>query len=143
MAVPEEIRNVERPTNTVVVQRGGGPRRYAVVERIGCKRVDGRNVPVNGYTVGHIMNGAFVPLADPVGRRKVEIKDWADIVLVDRVSRPLLDDLMGVYEAVDAMRVFCQAKNPGRGCGQKVGLSMMLDQDSCDTQEGSFPPKTS
>ncbi len=32
---------------------------------------------------------------------------------------------------------------PFRGCGQKVGLSMMLDQDSCDTQEGSFPPKTS
>jgi len=109
MAVPEEIRNVERPTNTVVVQRGGGPRRYAVVERIGCKRVDGRNVPVNGYTVGHIIDGAFVALADPVGRRKAEIKDWADIVLVDRVSRPLLDDLMGVYDAVDAMRIYVTA----------------------------------
>lgn len=109
MAVPEEIRNVERPTNTVVVQRGSGPRRYAVVERIGCRRVDGRNVPVNGYTVGHIIDGAFVPLADPVARRKVEIRDWADVVLVDQVSRPLLDELMGVYEAVDAMRIYVMA----------------------------------
>jgi hypothetical protein len=32
---------------------------YAVVERVGCKRVGNRNVPVNGSTVGHIIQPAF------------------------------------------------------------------------------------
>ena len=62
MAVPEEIRRVERPTNTVVVDRGGnGPKRYAVVERVGCRRVNGKNRPVDGRTVGHIISGGYVP----------------------------------------------------------------------------------
>ena len=48
--------------NTVIVDRGGnGPKRYAVVERVGCRCIDGKNRPVDGKTVGHIIDGAFVP----------------------------------------------------------------------------------
>ena len=45
MAVPEEIRKVERPKNTKVVDHGGtGLRRYAVIARTGCRRVNGKNI---------------------------------------------------------------------------------------------------
>ena len=70
MAIPEEIRNVARPKNTIVVKRGNGPLQYAVVERVGCKRVGESNIPVNGYTVGHIIDGSFVAISDQVAQRK-------------------------------------------------------------------------
>ncbi len=109
MAVPEEIRKVERPTNTVVVKRGNGPLMYAVIERIGCKRIGTSNVPVDGYTVGHIIEGAFVPFKDPVATRKIELKDYADVVLIDSVSHSLLDELYAVYSAADAMKIYAIA----------------------------------
>ena len=44
MAVPEEIRMVERPVNTIVEDRGkDGPFRYAVRERNGVRYVKGGN----------------------------------------------------------------------------------------------------
>jgi len=61
MAIPEEVRTVERPRNTIVVKRGNGPLKYAVAERVGCKQVGESNVPVNGCTVGHIIQGSYVP----------------------------------------------------------------------------------
>ena len=47
MPVPENIRKVERPINTVVVDTGNiGPRRYAVRERLGIKYIDKDHNPV-------------------------------------------------------------------------------------------------
>lgn len=106
MAIPEEIRNVARPKNTIVVKRGNGPLKYAVVQRVGCKRVGDSNIPVNGYTVGHIIEGAFVAISDPVAQRKTELKDYADVVLIDSVSRPLLDELNTVYLTSDALKIY-------------------------------------
>lgn len=122
MAVPEEIRAVERPVNTVVVDRGGsGPRRWAVVERVGCRRVDGRNLPVNGGTVGHIMAGRYVPLgAAPVSGAAPDVRGWADAELVHRVASPLLDELLAVYGAADALNAYALAcmrvLRPGIAC---------------------------
>jgi transposase len=109
MAIPEEIRKVERPRNTIVVKRGNGRLKYAVVERVGCKRVGDSNIPVNGYTVGHIIDGAFVAISDPVAQRKTELKDYADVVLIDSVSRSLLDELYAVYSASDALKIYGMA----------------------------------
>ena len=109
MAIPEAVRKVERPRNTIVVRRGNGPLMYAVVERIGCRRIGDSNVPLNGYTVGHIIQGAFVPSSDAVSQRKTELKDYADAVLIDLVSRELLEDLYAVYSAPDAMRIYAIA----------------------------------
>ena len=36
---------------------------YAVRQRVGCKNVGGRHLPVNGPTIGHIIDGAYVPVA--------------------------------------------------------------------------------
>jgi hypothetical protein len=109
MAIPDAVRQVERPRNTIVVKRGNGPLMYAVVERIGCRHVGGSNIPVNGYTVGHIVQGSFVPCGDSVSQRRTELKDYADVVLIHSVSRQLLDELYAVYCASDAMRIYAIA----------------------------------
>ena len=61
MGVPEEIRKVERPVNTIVYKVKEGT--YGVRERAGLKYgPDGKPRPVNGKVVGHIVNGKYVPL---------------------------------------------------------------------------------
>lgn len=110
MAIPEAIRKVERPVNSVVVDHGGcGPLRYAVIERVGCRHVNGRNMPVDGRTIGHIVEGVFVAIRDEVASRTVELKDYADVVLIDRLSHSLLAELFTVYNAKDAMRIYAVA----------------------------------
>ena len=120
MAVPEEIRRVERPTNTVVVDRGGnGPKRYAVVERVGCRRVNGKNRPVDGRTVGHIICGRYVPKGpkaddgnprDPVEGIVPEVRGWACPKLVWQEAEGLFDELVAVFDggdAVNALAIAC------------------------------------
>ena len=111
MAVPEEIRKVERPKNTKVVDHGGtGLRRYAVIARTGCKRVDGKNIPVEGGTVGHIIDGRFVPMEhEDLRRSRVELKDYADVCLVDSLSKDLLDELEKCYSISDARKIYVLA----------------------------------
>ena len=122
MAVPEEIRAVERPVNTVVVDHGGnGPRRWAVIQRVGCRRVNGSNRPVDGGTVGHIVGGRFVPLsAAPVAGAAPDVRGWADAELVHRVGSPLLGELLAVYDAADAVNAYALAcmrvLRPGIAC---------------------------
>ena len=54
MGVPKYIREVPRPTNTIVIDNGkDGPTRYAVRERSGVQYVSGGNPqPKNGKVVG-------------------------------------------------------------------------------------------
>ena len=46
MAIPEEIRSVPRPKNTVVYAYGKNKDRYGVKARVGCKYKNGKNYPV-------------------------------------------------------------------------------------------------
>ena len=64
MAIPEEIRRVARPKNTVVVLSGSkGANLYAVRERAGFKYGPrGNPQPINGRIIGHIVDGRYVPL---------------------------------------------------------------------------------
>ena len=64
MAIPEEIRRVARPKNTVVVLSGTkGAKRYAVRERAGYTYGPrGNSQPINGRIIGHIVDGRYVPL---------------------------------------------------------------------------------
>ena len=57
MAVPESIRKVPRPVNTIVQDNGKeGPNRYPVRERISVTYVSGGNPqPKNGKVIGHIV----------------------------------------------------------------------------------------
>ena len=64
MPVPETIRTVKRPINTIVDDNNrNGPLRYAVRERAGTKYIPGKNPqPHNGRVIGHIIKDKFVPI---------------------------------------------------------------------------------
>jgi len=113
MPIPHEILAVARPSNTVVIAYGKGKCLYGVRQRIGCRYIDGRHLPVNGPTIGHILMGRYVPLeaeAMPsVAQSPVDLKDWADIALSDSVFCSILIDLECIYAKDDAMKIYCIA----------------------------------
>ena len=98
MKVPEEIRKVERPKNTVVECTGKeGKNMYPVRERAGVKYVKGSNPqPHNGKVVGHIIDGKFVPVGKKMSE-KAESLSYGAAAMIKQVSRDILDDLMAVY----------------------------------------------
>lgn len=89
MPIPREILDVPRPKNTVVIAYGSGKKRYAVRQRVGCRNAGGRHLPVNGPTIGHIVDGAYVPIEksapQDVSLSPIDLKDWAGVVLCDRL----------------------------------------------------------
>lgn len=130
MPVPAEILAVERPKNTVVYVYGKNKDRYGVKARIGCKHKNGKNYPVNGPTVGHIIDGVYVPIPEQedepasISQSPADIKDWAGEELLLRLGQELLDELRQVYDRKDSEKIFCIAAlrvlNPGiRDCELK------------------------
>lgn len=113
MPIPVEILAVERPRNTVVIAYGKDKNLYAVRQRVGCRNENGRHLPVNGPTVGHIIDGRYVPVEDErvpdVSSSPADIKDWAGVMLCDRLSGSLLDELSAVYSGHDALKAYCIA----------------------------------
>lgn len=123
MPIPKEILAVPRPRNSVVIAYGKNKDRYSVRSRVGCRRVNGGNRPVNGPTIGHIIDGKFVPVEKEAEPRNVslthtvEIKDWAGIVLCQMLFGEILKELEAVYSHSDALKIYCIAIlrvcNPG------------------------------
>lgn len=113
MTIPAEILAVKRPANTVVQVYGKNKDRYLVRQRVGCKYMNGRRIPQNGPTVGHIINMQFIPLEaqspDSVFQCGPDLKDWADIILCDHLFKPVLDELLLVYNRKDALKIYCIA----------------------------------
>ena len=113
MPIPHEILSVERPKNTIVIAYGKDKHLYAVRQRVGCKNIDGRHVPVNGPTIGHITGGKFVPIeaerSAKVASSNIDLKDWASVVLCDRLFSDILSDLKRFYESSDALKIYCIA----------------------------------
>ena len=111
MPIPKEILSVPRPKNTVVTVYGVNKDRFAVRQRVGCIRKNGKNYPVNGPTVGHIVNGTYVPKPTKerckVQHADVDIKDWGNIIECDQVAHSLLNDLRNVYNEIDAQTIYC------------------------------------
>lgn len=46
----------------VFIAYGSGKKPFDVRRRVGCRNVGGRNLPVNGPTIRHIVDGAYVPI---------------------------------------------------------------------------------
>lgn len=105
MPIPKEILAVERPSNTVVQAYGKNKDRYAVKQRVGCRRVGGRNVPINGPTIGHIVDGAYVPMKR-LTSDAADLKDWANVVYCDSLFRDIIDELCLQYDRTDAVRIY-------------------------------------
>lgn len=92
MPIPKNILDVERPVNTVVIAYGKNKDRFAVRQRVGCRYVNGRSLPVNGPTIGHIIDGKFVPLDEisPVREQGADMKDWGNVVYCDMLFKDIL-----------------------------------------------------
>jgi transposase len=108
MPIPKDILEVKRPKNTVVMAYGKNKDKYAVKQRIGCKRKDGRNVPVNGPTIGHIENHAYVP-CKKLKRESPDLKDWANVTYCDRLFSDIIGELDGQYEHRTSLQIYCIA----------------------------------
>ena len=108
MAVPEEIRKVPRPKNTIVVAYGRNKDKYAVKSRIGCKSVNGRKIPIDGPTIGHIIDGVYVAdMKQPdMKESSCDFKRWADVQLCCDLSQDILSDLREFYNEKEAMRTY-------------------------------------
>ncbi len=111
MPIPREILDVPRPVNTVVAVYGKNKDRYAVKQRVGCKRVDGRNLPVTGPTIGHIIDGEYVPIpsASSVAAAGFDLLDWAVIEYAARFMEPLIPELLQHYNREDTEKISCIA----------------------------------
>ena len=111
MPIPQNILAVERPVNTVVISYGKNNNLYAVRQRIGCKYVDGRRVPVNGPTIGHIVDDVYIPTDTAAPQNlsisSVDLKDWANIILCDSVFKDMIGELCQVYSRSDALKIYC------------------------------------
>ena len=114
MSVPEEIRRVKRPTNTVVVSYGpSNAKKYAVRERIGVKYVPGGNPqPINGKVIGYIVDNQYVPLPDTAGSQNKEYPatlSWAGATLLKTVAEDIVKDLLEVFEIKRVFTIIAMA----------------------------------
>ncbi len=113
MPVPEEIRAVERPKNTIVEMRTNkrGDARYIVRERNGSVYTDGRSRPRNGGIVGFIINGEYIPKSEagPLEPEEIRMTTWAVERLVMDVTKDIIEDLRKVYDEEDAETLYCMA----------------------------------
>ena len=107
MAVPEEIRKVPRPVNTVVEDSGRpGPLRYSVRERASIRYVPGGNPqPRNGKVIGHIIDGEYVPVRQDTSIAGPDMLSYGTSALVRSVTTDMLSDLMQIYSPRDAYTI--------------------------------------
>lgn len=121
MSIPEEIRAVPRPKNSIVHAYGKNKDHYSVIARAGCVWKNGKAYPVNGATIGHIIDGVYVPIekpaAEPVSFSPVTLKNWGSAQLCfDQIST-LKEELLSFYTPEDAEKILAIAilrvVNPG------------------------------
>ena len=131
MPIPKEILAVERPKNTVVMVYGKNKDKYAVKKRIGCRRVGKRNVPVNGPTIGHIIDGAYVPTKRLV-TCDADLRDWANVAYCDSLFKDIIEELCLQYDRKDAVRIYvisilrvCYPGIKDRELGDRYAESML------------------
>ena len=121
MPIPKEVLAVTRPKNTVVIAYGKDKNLYSVRQRVGCRNENGRHLPVNGPTIGHIVDLKYIPINDTepadVSLSPIDLKDWANVVLCDRLFKSIQAELFAVYSNPDALKIYCisvlRVCNPG------------------------------
>ena len=128
MGVPKEIREVKRPTNTVVCDNGKDtPYRYSVRERAASgKYVRGKfPQPKNGKVIGHIINFQYVELPKKEQKAKseptkseskpasneaaaswdAEVLSYGAPAFAYRFCDDIVQDLLEIYDAADVYSI--------------------------------------
>ena len=101
MPIPKEILAVKRPSSTVVKARG---ERFVVIKRT-SKRKGGRVVPVDLGMVGEIIDGRFVERVIKRKKKAIDIKDYGEVTLCNKMGCDLLQELANVWDIGDAKRL--------------------------------------
>lgn len=111
MAVPADIRAVERPVNTIVDDSGrDGPKRYAVRERTSTKYIPGGNPqPRNGKVIGHIIDHQYVPINVSIAEAGPDMLSYGASALVKSVTQDLFHDLLAVFAANEVYTMMAMA----------------------------------
>lgn len=113
MGVPENIRAVPRPRNTVVIDSGSnGAKRYSVHARLTSICKPGCNPrPVNGPVIGHIIDGQFVPRATQpkLAENGSEYLSYGVAALLHDELHGLDRELFKIYDAKDACMILALA----------------------------------
>ena len=109
MGVPEAVQKVARPKNTVVIDygEGHGNLRFAVRERMGVRYIPKgypQPKPINGRVVGHIIDGAFVPVVS-VMKQEPAFLSFGPSAFVKSVSNDLYADLLKTFSAAEAQQI--------------------------------------
>lgn len=107
--IPESIRRIDRPKNTIV-QATRHDNVFLVVQRVGCRYVDGRRLPVNGSVIGHIIDGKYVEKEKGekkrIDTRSIHLLRFGNVSFADKVGRPLLDSLCELFHRDDAINIY-------------------------------------
>ena len=98
MSVPKDILAIPRPKNTRVKPSGN---HYLVIKRT-CKRINGRNVPVELGVMGEIRDGRYIERVKEPVKREIDIKDYGEVSLCDKLGKDLMDDLLKVWTPKEA-----------------------------------------
>lgn len=111
MAVPQDIRAVPRPVNTIVDDSGrDGPKRFAVRQRASSKYVPGGNPqPRNGRVIGHIINHRYVPVSSPMASEDADMLSYGASALVKAVTGDLFSNLLDVFDSGEAYAIMSMA----------------------------------
>ena len=134
MSVPEHIRKVERPVNTVVVDSGkNGPKRYAVRCRAGVRYVkNGNPQPISGKVIGHIVGDRFVAAVAKTAEKGPDRLSYGAAAFAYSVSQDILDELLDVYDPREAYMIMAMAslksihpKIPARRIGVSYARSFL------------------
>ncbi len=106
MSVPESIRTVPRPRNTVVIDSGSnGAKHYSVHARLTSICKPGYNQrPVNGPLIGHIIDEQFVPRATQpkLAESGPEHLSYGAVALLHDELNGLDRKLFNIYDATDS-----------------------------------------
>nr|WP_232955474.1 hypothetical protein [Mycoplasmopsis bovis] len=110
MAIPVEIRQVERPKNTVVKNYFG---KFKVVKRT-SKYVNGKAIPKDLAIVGEIVDYKFVPFETPIpvgtrskkNQEKTDIKDYGNIAIFTKNSNDILEKLLTHFDSSTAYKLY-------------------------------------
>ncbi|MBT1320014.1 transposase [Mycoplasmopsis bovis] len=110
MAIPVEIRQVERPKNTVIKNYFG---KFKVVKRT-SKYVNGKAIPKDLAIVGEIVDYKFVPFETPIpvgtrskkNKEKTDIKDYGNIAIFTKNSNDILEKLLTHFDSSTAYKLY-------------------------------------
>ena len=132
--VPEHVRAVSRPVNTVVVDsKSKGAKRYLVRERSGYKTSKGHySGPRNGKVIGYIIDGVYVPRQEDkklLTHNSRSVMQYGAPAFVANKCKDIHQDLLLCFDPEDANRIMTIASlrviEPGIACNRYLSKSQV------------------